>query len=245
MLCEHNRDGDSYRSPWSNTYFPPLNDGLHPSQKLRQLELHANEVFNIYKELYYGKSSSSVSSVYLWDKEEEESSQLGGFAGCFLIQNRTDDGNSWNSIHVIDVGNVQKNNGKCTYRLTSTILLSITPLSNNNHEEEGEKVPQQSSSTNITGSLIRQHVRECNVINVEEDGCNSSSSSHIINIGHFIEDVENEMRSEMDSLYIQKTKTVVEMIRKDTGPVTQGAEHTRVLNEAVLAMAMAKKANIK
>ena len=236
MLCEHNRDGDSYRSPWSDTYFPPLQDGLHPSQKLRQLELHANEVFNIYRELYYGKSSSSVSSVYLWDKEEEDSSL--GFAGCFLVQNRIDSGNYWNSIHVIDVGKVH--NGKCTYRLTSTILLSVTPLSNN--DEEGGKVPQ-SSSTNITGSLIRQNVRECKVVNAEEDGC-CSSSSHIINIGHFIEDVENEMRSEMDSLYIQKTKTVVEMIRKDTGPVTQGAEHTRVLNEAVLAMAMNRKANI-
>lgn len=214
-----------------------MKDGLHPSQKLRQLELHANEVFNIYRELYYGKSSSSVSSVYLWDKEEESS--LVGFAGCFLVQNRIDSGNSWNSMHVIDVGNV-RNNGKCTYRLTSTILLSVTPLSNNN--EEGEKVPQ-SSKTKITGSLIRQHVRECNVVNAEEDG--GSSSSHIINIGHFIEDVENEMRSEMDSLYIQKTKTVVEMIRKDTIHVTQGAEHTRVLNEAVLAMAMNRKANIK
>ena len=24
LLCEYNKDGDSYRSPWTNTYFPPI-----------------------------------------------------------------------------------------------------------------------------------------------------------------------------------------------------------------------------
>lgn len=49
LLSEHNRDGDSYRSPWSDTYFPPFEegDGFHPSERLRPLELHANEVFNV------------------------------------------------------------------------------------------------------------------------------------------------------------------------------------------------------
>ena len=27
LLCDYNRDGDSYRSPWTNTYTPPF-DGL-------------------------------------------------------------------------------------------------------------------------------------------------------------------------------------------------------------------------
>ena len=31
LLCDYNRDGDSYRSPWSNTYEPPLEDGAMPS----------------------------------------------------------------------------------------------------------------------------------------------------------------------------------------------------------------------
>lgn len=24
--CEYNKDGDSYRSPWSNKYYPPIED---------------------------------------------------------------------------------------------------------------------------------------------------------------------------------------------------------------------------
>ncbi|KAJ2351963.1 hypothetical protein H4S02_013537, partial [Coemansia sp. RSA 2611] len=27
LVCDYNRDGDSYRSPWSNEYDPPLADG--------------------------------------------------------------------------------------------------------------------------------------------------------------------------------------------------------------------------
>jgi capping protein beta len=178
-------------------------------------------VFQIYRELYFGKSNS-VSSVYLWDKEEGDNISA-GFAGCFLIQNKVDDNNYWNSIHVVDVGQVQK--GKCQYKLTSTLLLSITPS-----EEEVQ-------STNISGSLIRHNVRECKV---EDD-----NSSHIINIGKFIEDMESEMRSEMDSLYIQKTKNVVEMLRQEgQREKTEGQEHTKVLNEAVLAMAMNRKAKL-
>lgn len=186
---------------------------------MRSLELHANEVLDIYRGLYYGKSTS-VSSVYMWDKDEGEGIG-GGFAGCFLIQNQVDDTNSWNSIHVVDVGKVQKGR-KCQYKLTSTLLISITPPT------------EDIQSTNISGSLIRHNIRECNV-DKEDD------SSHIINIGKFIEDVESEMRSEMDSLYVQKTKTVVEMIRKES-PMkkTEGQEHTQVLNEAVLAMSMEK-----
>ena len=27
LLCDYNRDGDSYRSPWTNEYDPPIEDG--------------------------------------------------------------------------------------------------------------------------------------------------------------------------------------------------------------------------
>mmetsp|Transcript_22392 Transcript_22392/g.36852 ORF Transcript_22392/g.36852 Transcript_22392/m.36852 type:complete len:313 (+) Transcript_22392:49-987(+) len=243
LACDHNRDGDSHRSPWSNMYFPQLEDGFCPSDRLRQLELHANEVFDIYRELYFGKSSS-VSSVYLWEKEEPNNNNnhsegtnndetAAGFSGAFLIQNKVDNGSYWNSIHVVDVGRIERGSSMCVYRLTTTILISVSPSS---------ETEQESTTTRISGSLIRQNVRECKIISSQDS--NSIGSEHIVNIGKFIEDVETEMRKEMDSLYIQKTKNVVEMIRKDVMKPTQGQEHTRVLNEAVLAMAMNRKAKL-
>ena len=30
LLCEYNRDGDSYRSPHTNQFFPDIEDGFQP-----------------------------------------------------------------------------------------------------------------------------------------------------------------------------------------------------------------------
>jgi hypothetical protein len=40
------------RSPWSNEYDPPLEDGTTPSPKLRKVEISANEAFDTYREMY-------------------------------------------------------------------------------------------------------------------------------------------------------------------------------------------------
>lgn len=72
-LCsEYNRDSDSYRcvppwrtrknnrradryprdrSPWTNTYNPPLPDGALPSKKLRELEIAMNDAFDTYRDM--------------------------------------------------------------------------------------------------------------------------------------------------------------------------------------------------
>ena len=46
------RIGVVSRSPWSNEYDPPLDDGTVPSTKLRKLEIAANEAFDTYREMY-------------------------------------------------------------------------------------------------------------------------------------------------------------------------------------------------
>ena len=51
LLCDYNRDGDSYRSPWSNKYDPDLEDGAVPSDKLRSVEIDANAAFDQYREM--------------------------------------------------------------------------------------------------------------------------------------------------------------------------------------------------
>ncbi|VDK19187.1 unnamed protein product [Anisakis simplex] len=97
LLCDYNRDGDSYRSPWSNTYDPPLEDGAMPSDKLRKLEVEVNAAFEAYRDAYF---EGGVSSVYFWDLDY-------GFAGVVLIK-KIGDGSRmikgcWDSIHVIEI----------------------------------------------------------------------------------------------------------------------------------------------
>lgn len=89
LLCDYNRDGNSYRSPWSNKYFPPLPaeeeataSAFYPSDWLRSMEAEANELFDIYRELYY--EGGGTSSFYMWDIDHP--GHPGSFAGCFAIK---------------------------------------------------------------------------------------------------------------------------------------------------------------
>uniref|UniRef100_A0A8C4TKF7 F-actin-capping protein subunit beta n=1 Tax=Erpetoichthys calabaricus TaxID=27687 RepID=A0A8C4TKF7_ERPCA len=97
LLCDYNRDGDSYRSPWSNT-------------------IEANNAFDQYRDLYF---EGGVSSVYLWDLDH-------GFAVVILIK-KVGDGSKkikgcWDSIHVVEVQ--EKFSGRMAhYKLTSTVML--------------------------------------------------------------------------------------------------------------------------
>jgi capping protein (actin filament) muscle Z-line, beta len=76
LLCDYNRDGDSFRSPWSNEFDPPVDDGTVPSERVRKLEIAANEAFDVYRGLYY---EGGVGSTYFWDLDD-------GFAGVVLLK---------------------------------------------------------------------------------------------------------------------------------------------------------------
>ena len=170
------------------------------------MEEQANELFDSYRQLYYGKDA--VSSVYFWNKGGGVNE---GFAGCFLIKKDIDEGvkndpgsrsqcGYWNSIHVVDVNILS--GGKAKYELSTTVLLSIDLVCNAKDASCG------TTKVNIGGSLTKQ---------VEKVHPCPSDMSHIANIGVMIENSEIELRSNMDSLYIQKTREVIDGIRCDSG----------------------------
>uniref|UniRef100_A0A7S2F5N5 F-actin-capping protein subunit beta n=1 Tax=Octactis speculum TaxID=3111310 RepID=A0A7S2F5N5_9STRA len=207
LLCDYNRDGDSYRSPWSNQYDPPIDDGFTPSEALRQMEIDANSLYDSYRDQYY---EGGTSSVYLWDLDD-------GFAGCFLIKKSVEghafvSAGSWDSIHVVEV--TEKGGGQATYKLTSTLLLSMGV----NKAAVGD--------SNLSGCMTKQKEMTCEVTAVRP---------HTTNMGTMIEDMEIELRSNMDSLYISKTREIVSSMRnmRLRAPV-QGANFTNSLNQAVL-----------
>lgn len=87
LCCDYNRDGQSWRSWYSNTYNPPLeseSDPIVPIGALRELELQANDAFETYLKLYY---DTGYTSTYMWDLEEEPSNALpASFAGVVLFK---------------------------------------------------------------------------------------------------------------------------------------------------------------
>lgn len=211
LLCDYNRDGDSYRSPWSSKYSPPLEDGVQPSAELRKLEQEANEVFSIYRDQYY---EGGISSVYLWEPEHGK-----GFVACFLV---TKDGSEsadgrrgllqqglWDAIHVIEVG--EEDEGSVHYCLTSTVMLALTTAD------------QSSGSFSLSGSITRQ---------MEADA--SMTDGHLCNMGRMIEEMESKMRNGLDQVYFGKTKEVVFTLREPLGVLNASSRSGQSLQQCII-----------
>ncbi|KAJ8072880.1 F-actin-capping protein subunit beta [Marasmius tenuissimus] len=208
LACDYNRDGESYRSPWSNEYDPPLDDGTIPTPKLRKLEISANEAFDTYREMYY---EGGVSSVYLWDLED------GGFAGVVLLKKTITPGSSsepsgsWDSIHVFEAA---ERGRQAHYKLTSTIMLQL--ITKKGSEGEGEeniknggdkKTPEgwkRDGEVTLSGSMTRQ---------TEQDWPLHDTSSHITNTGKMIEEMEIKMRNLLQEVYFGKTRDIIYDLR--------------------------------
>ncbi|KAK8055120.1 F-actin-capping protein subunit beta [Apiospora rasikravindrae] len=171
LLCDYNRDGDSYRSPWSN------------DEKVRRMEVKANEAFDVYRELYY---EGGVSSVYFWNLDD-------GFAGVVLLKKEAKPGNanegSWDSIHVFEAIDRAR---MTQYNLTSTVILSLSTAS------------QGLGEMDLSGNMTRQ---------IEQELPAESDEQQIANIGKLVEDMELKMRNLLQEVYFGKAKDVVGDLR--------------------------------
>ncbi|ODV89128.1 hypothetical protein CANCADRAFT_3763 [Tortispora caseinolytica NRRL Y-17796] len=143
LACDYNRDGDSYRSPWSNEYQPPIAEGIKPSDAIRKLEIAANTAFGVYTDLYYERGHSSV---YMWEVDD-------GFAGVVLFRKDGSTNSVWHSIHVFEV--IPSGSSSATYRLTSTIILNLA------------KTTAAAGSIDLGGNLSRQFERNMSLDNSE------------------------------------------------------------------------------
>lgn len=187
ILCDYNRDGDSYRSPWTNKYIPAFPDGFLPSEKLRKMEIVANDIFDKYRKMYFEEGHSSV---YFWELDGRN------FASCWLIHKdiknlRGIDTGVWDSIHVIEA--IDKHGGKYEYKLTTTVMISM----NVKNQELGK--------VDLSGSMTKQATK---IVKLDED-----EKTHIGNMGRMIEDIELQVRQAIEGVYIQKTREVINGMR--------------------------------
>lgn len=188
LLCEFNRHLESYRSPFSNSYIPP-HAGEEPriSDSLLTFEKHANEVWDTYTDLYYGKGA--IGSVYV--------KPLAGvsFLACFLVQNNVQgderlNSGQWNSGHIVQIGKISK--GTAKYKIRSSISIAMEP----------------SNDTCLSGQLCRD-IEKTHEVNEQ-----NSLANHLENVGKMIESIEIDLRSSLESVHIPKTQQVLENIRQ-------------------------------
>lgn len=194
LCCDYNRDGDSYRSPFSNKYYPPTGDdeSPFPSPVLRDLEIKANESFDIYRDLYY--ENGGYSSVYLWDVAEDEAadSLKEGFAGVVLFKKETEDHlGKWDSTHVFEI--IPEGSSLATYKITSSVILDLQ----NSKADDG--------SLSLAGTMTRQ--LETTQSLSTEGG--SLEWAHLVNLGQLIEKAEYNIRNLLQEVYFDKLKNIV------------------------------------
>jgi len=215
ILCDYNRDGDSYRSPWSNEYFPKLDDGFQPSKRLRAMEVEANKLLDIYRKLYF---EGGYSSAYYFDTNEEK--ETDGFGCCLLIhkdvegadKSKSLDKGWWDSIHVFEVTDDKK--GWFSYKLTTTVIVSMGI--------RDAKI----GVVDLSGSMTQQESKKLQV---------DKEHTHIANLGKMLEDMELKIRNAIEGIYIQKTREVVSGMRAVDGAKMKAWEAvTQSLNAAVL-----------
>lgn len=235
VCCDYNRDGQSWRSWYSNTYHPPLeagSDPIVPVGALRELELQANDAFETYLKLYY---DTGYTSTYMWDLEEEPSSELPtSFAGVVLFKkgsytpfaHMTElDGpahaeasgtlGAWDSIHVFEVEVQASSTGTQTarYKLSSSVMLT---LKRRDKETVGE--------VDLSGSLTRQ---------TEETWPVAGATSHVANLGRLIEDVESRVRNQLQEIYFGKMVDVVNELRSTES--LEASRNAKKLQEELVA----------
>ncbi|KAK0746223.1 F-actin-capping protein subunit beta [Schizothecium vesticola] len=224
LLCDYNRDGDSYRSPWSNQFDPPLDEGgslggvgsgggnegagegAVPGERVRKMEIKANEAFDVYRELYY---EGGVSSVYFWNLDD-------GFAGVVLLKKASPKGGSnsegvWDSIHVFEASERGRTSN---YRLTSTVILNLAT--------KGATLGE----LDLSGNMTRQ---------VDMDMPVDNDESHIANIGRLVEDIELKMRNLLQEVYFGKAKDVVGNLRS-VGSLSEGQRERDTQRELIGSM---------
>jgi len=195
VLCDYNRDGDSYRSPWSNEYFPAA-EGFTPSARLRAMEEPANALLDIYRKLYF---EGGYSSAYFFETDEKSQTNFGA---CFLIHKdvptaKTLKSGWWDSIHVFDV-QASKKAGFFNYKLTTTVMVSM------NIVEEGK-----TGNVDLSGHMTKQVEKEKKM-----DG---KVDTHVSNLGVILEEMELSVRNAIEGIYIQKTREVINGMRSATG----------------------------
>ena len=215
IMCEQNRDGDSYRSPITNTYFPPTEDAKYPSAPLRQLEETLNKMFKIYVRLYY--STSTICSVYCWELGD---TLADGYGVAVLIKNSLTDqkkinSGSWDSSNLITVTFEDESSGKkkAKYNLISTVNLAMSFNS------------KICGKVCLSGTIARSSHFTKEVIDYTND------EAHINNIGVLVEEMENSIRNTLDTVYLMKSKQIIDTARYNPTVGKPGIAQANALKE--------------
>ena len=195
IKCDYNRDADSYRSPFSNQYFPPLDDGTQIPSKLRALEELGNKAFGSYLNLYFNKSGTL--SVYCWEIDDNSFG-----LGVFIRKDEDDQEKKFTgSISCSDVFTItDQSDGTFEYQLVSSVLLELKV------DLEG-----QSDPIVLSGGVADTQTKVCPA---------KDNVQHLVNVGEMIENNASNFMEHVKQIYVGKMNEILSYTK---GYATAGA----------------------
>jgi hypothetical protein len=192
LTCRYNKARDNqHRSPWTNQLYPKNEDDKTEKEEdteIRLLEATYNEVWNAYKNLYYGHEA--VGSVYL--RESPDCT----FQGLFGVCKKRENAGSWHSASFVHVD--MPGPETCNYRVETFLVTILEPTS-----EDG------TLKVDLSASLSKEITKECKIIP------HMIAASHIENLGDLIETNEMDLRSQLERVQAPKAMELVDLLMKD------------------------------
>lgn len=176
------------------------NDSKSNSTELKEFENALNEAVSTYSSLYYG--SDSITSAYVKSADSSDSD----FTAAILIkklaeiedeENSSSSKATWDSVHLFEIS-LQDN--QFAYQHTATIMLSF------------DNSVENLKNIKLTGNVIRQ-TETFKQKNPSSDSSSFSFSQHLIQIGSQLEEVENRLRNDLQSVYFGRTHDIVNELR--------------------------------
>lgn len=212
ISIQHNLYRTAAQSSVFYTYIPDRMDELVLPLDLRELELQANEVFDSYCKQYY---RDGVSSCYFW---KNNNSTLNG---CILLRKELKNDNFLksgflNSIHMVKI---ELKNSCLNYKLESNLFINFD-------------VECKVDKINFCGWVWR-YKEDINILSKNTTNLNFD---HIKTFGKMIEDIENDIRSNLEILYLRKCKEVLNSIwieTNDNRSSKTNRDNIVTLNEAI------------
>ena len=192
VLCDYNRDADSYRSPFTNTYIPSLPDGALPTERLRKMEEMANRGFQSYLRQYF---DYGVLSVYCWEVDDE-SFGVGVFVRKDIDQGKHGTDVIDGSISCSDVCEVRRSEVGDTweYSLVSSALVNIT------------------WKCKVGGPLqLNGDVNDQKFVTARAD----SDMDHLVTIGKMIEGNADRFVEKIRGIAVSKMKEILSYMKMD------------------------------
>lgn len=202
---EYNKDGDSYRSPWSNTYFPQKQSDRLLPKELRELEQKINQLIKLYLKIYY--SEDAISSAYIMFQDESISN---GFTCAVFIKSK-----AVNSEYLTENSFVE-----------STNIVSVKFMRERSDVPNKEKIKViYKTNTIFLFNLELKKLENCAYNGTKYCDCMNTTyisnyfdyEKHLKYIGKSIEENEGNLRLKLDKVYLGKSNYICKEIRMKEG----------------------------